>query len=111
MYSFVKLPNAVPHELGGCSISDPKHTQHKSLGQSSILARRSLSKEPRDGASTSNSKEKKTAGAKRQRVAQRASSHEDESPAVESDTPLKVLGGSKPLVDDYDDEIFEARKV
>lgn len=48
-------------------------------------------------------------GAKRRKASGRALVHARES--SETDAALKVLGGGQSLVDDFDDEDFEARKV
>lgn len=104
-------PTASVYVLGECAISDGQRTQDKILGQGSVHNRRGLSAEPHGDASASKGKEKKTAGAKRRKMAQRAFSQGDEREALDTDTILKVLGGGQPLVDDYDDADFEARKV
>lgn len=50
-------------------------------------------------------------GAKRRRTTSQASSPGGGANAVEAGVSLKVLGGGQPLVDDFDDEDYEARKV
>lgn len=48
-------------------------------------------------------------GVKRRKASCRALVHGSES--SETDAALKVLGGGQSLVDDFDDEDFETRKV
>lgn len=76
-----------------------------------------LAKKAADSANTSSTKSKgkgkgkKVEGAKRRNTLSQASSPEGGANAVETDATLKVLGGGQPLVDDFDDADFEARKV
>lgn len=50
-------------------------------------------------------------GAKRRKITSGASSQRGGVDAVEASVSRKVIGGGQLLVDDFDDEVFEARKV
>ncbi|CAM9862204.1 unnamed protein product [Scytosiphon promiscuus] len=105
------LRDSTRKRAGRDRTSNGQDTQQKSLGEGSVRTRRGLSPAPNDDSSASNCVGEKTGGAKRRRAAQAASSQGDETRAVDADTLLKVLGGGQPLVDDYDDADFEARKA
>lgn len=100
---------------GGSSTSDGQPAHDEGRGRSSVGASRRAVKEAANGTNTpsakSKGKGKKADGAKRRKALSQASSPEGGSNAVETDATLKVLGGSQPLVDDFDDADFEARKV
>lgn len=50
-------------------------------------------------------------GAKRRQALDQASWPEGGANTIKSEATLRVLGGSQPLVDDFEDADFEARKV
>lgn len=94
---------------GGSSTSDGQQTGCQE--QSSVGTSRRSATEPIDGASFGNGKGNKAMGAKRRKATSRTSSQGGGTDAVEADVSLKVLGGGQPLVDDFDVDNFEARKV
>lgn len=100
---------------GGSSTSDGQQAQDEGRQQSSVRANRRLAKEAVNGINASSAKSKgkgkKAEGAKRRKALSQASSPGGGANAVETDATLRVLGGGQPLVDDFDDADFEARKV
>lgn len=80
-----------------------------------VDASRRAPKEAANGANTSSAKSKgkgeKAQRAKRTKALNQAFSTEEGANTVETDATLKVLSCGQPLVDDFDDADFEARKV
>lgn len=74
------------------------------------MPRRCLSTESRKRGAAGSSKEK-TAGGRRQISGSRSLTPPDSASATDTSIVGKVFGGGQPLVDDFDDENFEARKV
>lgn len=100
---------------GGSRTSNDQPAHDEGRERSSVGASRRAANEAANRSNSpsakSKGKGKKTEGAKRVKPLSQASSPEGRTNAVETDAPLKVLGGGQPLVDDFDDADFEERKV
>lgn len=100
---------------GGSSTSDGPQSHDEGRKRSSGGASRRSAKEAGSANSTSSGtgkgKGKRAEGATRVAALRQSSSPDGRINAVETDASLKVLGGGQPLVDDFDDADFEARKV
>lgn len=94
---------------GGSSTSDSQQTQDDCQKQVPSSTRRQSASESIYGSCFGNGKGRRAA--KRRKITSRASSEGGGADAVEASVSLKVTGGGQPLVDDFDDEDFEARKV
>lgn len=96
---------------GDNSTNDGQRTKHGYQKQLPVDRSRRSVTESNNGAYFGNGEGARALGAKRRKTASRASSQVEGADSVEAGGPLKVLGGGQPLVDDCDDEDFEARKV
>lgn len=102
---------------GGSSTGDGQQAHEEGRDQCSTGASLRLAKEAVNGTNISSAegkskgKGKKAEGATRRKPLSQASSPQRGANAIETDATLKVLGGGQPLVDDFDDADFEARKV
>lgn len=107
--SLVSLSNA-NWQHAGSSTGEETHTRHKGQRQASAQKDRVPAKGSRKGTATGIDK-RRLPTAKRRRAGSQPVTQGEKTSEVDTDVGLKVLGGGQPLVDDFNDDDFEARKV
>eukprot|EP00752_Nemacystus_decipiens_P004421 g4036.t1 len=110
----VSTEEAAVEGKGGSRTSSSQSAHDKGQERSSVGASRRAAKEAANATNNSprnKGKGKEAKGANSMKALRQASSPERGRNAFETSATLKVHGGGQPLVDDFDDINFEARKA